>query len=107
MAKAKQSDVKSAKIPNKSGAKEGRGHPTVKKVGAMNNNNTTPQMSRFSDPAQAQMARGNGPVAIPGGPTAGTLGRSADVGVKGANDSSSSDWGGSSMPANIPNIPGF
>ncbi|HEY1645441.1 MAG TPA: hypothetical protein VGF75_03580 [Candidatus Saccharimonadales bacterium] len=85
-----------AHTPNKAGS----GHPTVKKVGAMNNNPTTPAQSQFTDPAQAQAARGNGPVSLPGEQPQGTLGRSADAGVSGAYQTER-------MPANIPNIPGF
>lgn len=76
---------------------KGAQHAAVKKVGAMNDQNTTPQ--QYNNPDMAQAARGNGPVSLPGEqPQA--LGRSADAGVEGAYQSER-------MPANIPSIPGF
>ena len=72
--------------PSGGSPKGGSLHSTVKKVGAMNSNNTTPQS--FQNPQQAQAATGNAPVSMPPG------------GQTGATQ----DWGAEKMPSQIPNI---
>lgn len=84
---------------------KGHQHSVIKKIDAKNRTDTTPQT--FNSPDMAQAARGNGPVSLPGEQPM-SLGRSADAGVKTAYEGDASrNWGAQSMPANIPNIPGF